>query len=152
MHFSTPLFALISTVSFSLAAPTQAADELFLPDGLPTPSAEQLRDIERRAHGTLPGLRLPATISAPGVANLQLMTFGAFQDVAFFNELIRNVTQNVTGYVLGDGVEREYTLRSLEPILAVSLSGVKTEVSRTDICLAKGNTCIGSQRRAPTFR
>ncbi|KAL3476061.1 hypothetical protein BJX99DRAFT_270653 [Aspergillus californicus] len=118
MHFSTPLLALIPALSFSLAAPTLPAEELYLPDGLPNPNADQLLDIERRAHGTLPGLRLPATISTAGVANLQLMTFTAFQDVAFFSELVRNVTQNVTGYALPDDAERNYTLRSLEPILA----------------------------------
>ncbi|KAL3456574.1 hypothetical protein BJX64DRAFT_281264 [Aspergillus heterothallicus] len=125
MHFSQSLVALLSAMPFSVAAPTVRHGRaeavpypLPYPEGLPNPSPEQLQQIEKQAHGTLPGLPLPTNISAAGTTNLQLIAFNQFIEVAFFNELIYNITHAVKGYELPNDAEKEFTLRSLETILA----------------------------------
>ncbi|KAL2840782.1 hypothetical protein BJY01DRAFT_257263 [Aspergillus pseudoustus] len=125
MHFSPSLIALLSVVPFSLTAPTVRTDEaeaapypLPLPDGLPSLNPEQLQQIEKQAHGTLPGLPLPTNISAVGATNLQLIAFNQFIEVAFYTELLYNVTNTVKGYEFPNEVEKEFALRSLETILA----------------------------------
>ncbi|KKK25006.1 hypothetical protein ARAM_005956 [Aspergillus rambellii] len=118
MHF-LPIFSLISTIPMSLAAPVTRGDaSLPLPDGMPNPSPEQLRQIQLQAHGTLPGLPLPATISQAGITNLQLIAFNELFEVSFFNELLQNVTNEVDGYQLATEDDREFVIRSLTAILA----------------------------------
>jgi hypothetical protein len=129
MHFLPSLIALLSAAPFSLAAPTPRDEPVSyppLPDGLPNPSPEQLQKIEKEAHGTLPGLPLPTNISEAGAENLQLIAFNQHIEVAFFDELIFNITHKVKGYELPNDVELEFTLRSLETILAVSVSPLES--------------------------
>lgn len=135
MHFSSNLLALIPILPLALAAPTEWSDAdadvetaALLPDGLPFPSPEQLQKIEQGAHGTLPGLPLPTTnISTTGTSNLQLLAFQEFVEVAFFHELVGNITRNVDGYGFATDVDRELALRSLQTIIAVGrLSNKRT--------------------------
>ncbi|EAU31856.1 hypothetical protein ATEG_07594 [Aspergillus terreus NIH2624] len=95
----TPISLLLIALSpfLVLAAPTIRSPRK-LPDGMPNPSPEQLCDIQRRAHGTLPGLPLPETISEAGITNLQLIAFNELFEVAFFYDLLSNVTDRVEGY------------------------------------------------------
>ncbi|KAL5044544.1 hypothetical protein BDW71DRAFT_215597 [Aspergillus fruticulosus] len=120
MHFSSPLFALIPAFSLALGAPTvESVDSTpLLPHGLPRPSPEQLQQIEQAAHGTLPSLPLPANVSAQGITNLQLLAFQEHVEVAFFHQLVGNITRNISGYTFINDAEREFALRSLMTILA----------------------------------
>ncbi|KAL5343026.1 hypothetical protein BJX70DRAFT_394458 [Aspergillus crustosus] len=124
MHFSSPLLALIPSLPLALAAPVeppklpQPPQTPALPDGLPNPSPEQLQKIEQAAHGTIPGLPFPANVSADGITNLQLLAFHEYVEVAFFHELIGNITRNVPGYQFLQDDDREFALRSLSAILA----------------------------------
>ncbi|BCS20240.1 putative sexual development protein (LsdA) [Aspergillus puulaauensis] len=124
MLFSSNILALIPILPLALAAPTERSDAdveaaPLLPDGLPFPSPEQLQKIEQDAHGTLPGLPLPITnISTTGTSNLQLLAFQEFVEVAFFHELVGNITRNVEGYGFATDVDREFALRSLQTIIA----------------------------------
>lgn len=134
MHFSSNILVLISILPLALAAPTERSDAdveaaPLLPDGLPFPSPEQLQKIEQDAHGTLPGLPLPTTnISTTGTSNLQLLAFQEFVEVAFFHELVGNITRNVEGYGFATDVDREFALRSLQTIIAVGrLSNKRTQ-------------------------
>ncbi|EAW17751.1 putative sexual development protein (LsdA) [Aspergillus fischeri NRRL 181] len=111
----------------SLAAPHRAAhNESSLPDNLPFPSPGQVREIELRAHGTLPNTPPPNNISRQGIVNLQWIAFNENFEVAFFNSLLHNVTNNVTGYEIPsdddegkeDEEDRDMVIRSLTAILA----------------------------------
>lgn len=90
-----------------------------LPDGMPNPSPEQLREIELHAQGTLPNGPPPPTISHDGITNLQLIAFNEIFEVVYFNELRSNVTNNVEGYQFEDPDEREFVIRALNAIVAV---------------------------------
>ncbi|KAL4894726.1 LsdA family protein [Aspergillus ambiguus] len=100
------------------AAPVATAPAGSLPDGMPNPSPEQIREIELKAHGTLPSLPLPSNISRTGITNLQLIAFNELFEVAFFNELLYNVTTEVEGYTFSTPEDQDFAIRSLTAILA----------------------------------
>ncbi|KAK7177651.1 late sexual development protein [Paraphaeosphaeria sporulosa] len=89
----------------------------YLPDGFPSPSLEQINEIQERAHGTLPNTPLPSHLSKDGITNFKLIAFNELFEVAFFFELVQNITNNVDGYELDEG--REEILDDLTVILAV---------------------------------
>ncbi|KAF7155494.1 hypothetical protein CNMCM6106_004640 [Aspergillus hiratsukae] len=124
MQFLLTVFFLV-IVNPILAAPHRAEhNESQLPDNLPFPSPSQIRDIERRAHGTLPNTPPPNNISRQGIVNLQWIAFNENFEVAYFNSLLHNVTNNVTGYEIPDeeddedAEDRDLVIRSLTAILA----------------------------------
>ena len=88
-----------------------------LPNGFPTPSADQVKQIQIQAQGTLSNASAPANISADGLTNLKLIAFNEIFEVAFFTELVANITNNVPGYDL-QGEHRAYTLNSLKAVIA----------------------------------
>ena len=122
MRFLLSAVALLSAVPLLIAAPTAKAPDATqgLPDGLPSPSPSELKVIEQNAHGTLPNGPPPPVISNKGILNLKLIAFNELFEVAFFNELISNITENVDGYQLTDDDDRTRTLSWLKVILAVS--------------------------------
>ena len=122
MHQFTSTLALLVTVSSVLAAPAvlSRAVEKELPDGLPYPSPSELSLIEKAAHGTLPNGSPPPVVSNKGITNLKLIAFNELFEVAFFNELLTNITENVEGYRFLDEGDRDFVTRSLKAILAVS--------------------------------
>ena len=63
--------------------------------------SQQLTDIELQALGTLPNGPPPPSIGPQGIINLQVVAFNEIFEVAFFTELLANVTNNVPGYQLG---------------------------------------------------
>jgi hypothetical protein len=69
-----------------------------LSDGFPSPNATQLLAIEQHSLGKLPNANLPSNISTEGITNLQLIALNEIAEVAFFTELISNLTNHVNGY------------------------------------------------------
>ncbi|KZP01797.1 LsdA family protein [Calocera viscosa TUFC12733] len=82
-------------------------------DGFPTPSPQQLQQIEIDAHGTLSNATPPANISAQGLVNLRLIDFGERIEAVFFEELFFNVTTGVPGYELPSWVDYDYFVNFL---------------------------------------
>jgi hypothetical protein len=120
MRFLDLAVALSSLATFVMAAPTSLGKSQ-LPDGLPSPSSEQLKLIEQTAHGTLPNGPPPPVISSDGIVNLKLIAFNELFEVAFFNELITNITNKVEGYDIDDEEDHVKTLDALKAILAVCM-------------------------------
>ena len=91
-----------STILLTLsAAATHVAAVPFkfpLPDGFPNPSPAQLAIIQQEAGGTLPNGPLPTILKSAGVTTLQLLALNELFEVAYFTELLANVTNNVPGY------------------------------------------------------
>ncbi|ORY13814.1 late sexual development protein [Clohesyomyces aquaticus] len=110
----------LSLAAISVAAPAgkrSDADNGFpLDNGFPNPSADQLRIIQQQAFGTLPNGSPPARISTDGLTNIKLIALNELFEVKFFEELIYNVTNKVSGYDLG--YSHEFVKDSLKAILA----------------------------------
>ncbi|KAL8992954.1 MAG: hypothetical protein Q9169_006714 [Polycauliona sp. 2 TL-2023] len=89
----------------ALATAVTAAPALFantsifpLPDGFPSPSPAQLLEIERLAGGRLPTNPLPTGLSKDEITTLKLLAHNELYEVAFFTELLTNLTTHVAGY------------------------------------------------------
>lgn len=90
-----------------------------LPDGLPLPKPQQLMQIEQRAHGMLPNGSLPSNLTRTGIAGLQEIAFHEQLEVAFFTQLVSNISRNVPGYEFPSASDRGYALKSLTAIQGV---------------------------------
>lgn len=86
-----------------------------LQNGFPNPNRDGQITIQDGAHGTLPNGPPPAALSADGMTSLKLIALNELFEVAFFTELIYNVTNKVSGYDLGLGYD--YMLDSLNAIV-----------------------------------
>lgn len=115
---SVALLGLASLVSTSPVNSVAAGGRL--PDGLPFPSRKQLKKIEKKARGTLPNMPLPDEISEEGIVSLQLIAFNENMEVAFFTELLKNITNDVPGYHISDERDRDFAIMSLTAIQGVS--------------------------------
>ena len=102
--------ALVSAAPFSFP----------LSNGFPniTAPSNQLTIIQNKAHGSLPNGGPPANITANTLTSLQLIAFNELSEVAFFTELISNVTNNVEGYKIQDGATRRFVLETLKNVQA----------------------------------
>lgn len=98
-----------------------------LPDGLPFPSRRQLEEIEKKARGTLPNMPLPDEISEEGIISLKLIAFNELMEVAFFTQLLKNLTNDVPGYHISNKRDREYAIMSLTAIQGVGTYGLASK-------------------------
>jgi hypothetical protein len=90
-------------------------------DGFPTPNAQQVLDIERQASGRLSNAPPPPTLSQAGITNFQLIAFNENFEVAFFEDIIRNITNNVPGFEYESSTRtKAEMLEILETIKSVS--------------------------------
>ncbi|KAJ5713004.1 uncharacterized protein N7483_010185 [Penicillium malachiteum] len=120
MRLYASIISLLLAVSSVTAAPAKVAREIEkeLPDGLPYPSPSELSLIEQAAHGTLPNGPPPPVVSNKGITNLKLIAFNELFEVAFFHELLTNITENVEGYRFTDSGDRDFVARALTAIVA----------------------------------
>ena len=108
--------------SLASAAPTgkrdYSPDNVYFPlsNGFPNPNQDQVLQIQKDGHGILPNGPPPPSLSKEGTTNLQLIALNELFEVAYFTELVYNLTNKVEGYDLGYG--HEYVLDSLNAIVA----------------------------------
>ena len=91
-----------------------------LPNGFPNiqnPS-QQLTDIEAQARGSLPNGTPPPSVTKNTLTSLQLVAFNELSEVAFFTELIYNITNNVHGFEIQDRSARDFILTTLNAVQA----------------------------------
>ena len=120
MHFPS------SSIILALAIPAAhvAATPFKFPtsDGFPNPSPAQLAMIQKEAGGTLPNGPLPTSLKSAGVTTLQLLALNELFEVAYFTELLANVTNDVHGY--GHKAiapfDKKYIVDSLTAVVNVS--------------------------------
>ncbi|KAJ5807361.1 hypothetical protein N7447_010817 [Penicillium robsamsonii] len=116
MHFH--IATLLGVAHLTFAAPFLSVSTHPLPGGMPNPSPSELEMIELNAHGTLPNGPAPAGISEGGIVNLKLIAFNELFEIAFFDQLITNITDNILGYRFSDKNDYNFVLNSLKVILA----------------------------------
>ena len=120
---------MFSQLTKSIVAATLFASALCVPvqysppsDGFPSPSDAQLATIEQLAQGTPPngGAPPPGAINAEGIKNFQLVNFNENFEVAFFKSLVYNISTGVPGYDKLESREKDFVLKSLNAVIAVS--------------------------------
>ncbi|KAF4628894.1 hypothetical protein G7Y89_g9257 [Cudoniella acicularis] len=94
-----------------------------LGNNFPTPNADQIKAIETTAHGSLP--IPPAATGAPApslkndtITSLQLIAFNELFEVAFFTDLLKNITTNMSGYTIPNAKKRQTVINNLVAIQA----------------------------------
>ncbi|KAH7389749.1 hypothetical protein BKA66DRAFT_440030 [Pyrenochaeta sp. MPI-SDFR-AT-0127] len=119
---SSIVYSAAFVASITSAAPTAkrdfSPDNVYfpLPNGFPNPGAGEVLQIQKQAHGILPNGPPPPKLSPEGITNLKLVALNELFEVAYFTELVYNLTNKVPGYDLGYG--HEYVLDSLNSIVA----------------------------------
>lgn len=121
MHFtsSSKLLALSIAAAGVAATPFKFP----LPDGFPTPNPAQLAIIEKEAQGSLPNGPLPTVVKSAGVTTLQLLALNEIFEVAYFTELLANVTNSVPGYGADciAPLDKQYVVDALTAVVNVGL-------------------------------
>lgn len=84
-----------------------------------TTSLRQLEKLEELAQGRIPDTYLPSNISSQGIKNLQLLAYTELIEIAFFTDLITNVSTSQPGFEIEDLEERVEILEGLSTVLAV---------------------------------
>ncbi|CAO2652546.1 Nn.00g008290.m01.CDS01 [Neocucurbitaria sp. VM-36] len=119
---SSLLYTTAFVASIAIAAPTGkrdfSPDNVYFPlsNGFPNPGAGEVLEIQKQGHGLLPNGPPPPTLSPEGVTNLKLIALNELFEVAYFTELVYNLTNKVQGYDLGYG--HDYVLDALTSIVA----------------------------------
>lgn len=118
MHFTIIVLAL-SCLSVVSALPFTYSNNP-LNNGFPniTPGSQQQLNIETQAHGSLPNGPPPAPPKDDSLTSLQLIAFNEIFEVAFFTELLSNVTNNVDGYRIYHPGTRDYIVKALRAVQA----------------------------------
>ncbi|KAL8710592.1 MAG: hypothetical protein Q9220_004816 [cf. Caloplaca sp. 1 TL-2023] len=113
----TQLLTLSASFTCSIAVPFKFPT----PDGFPTPNATQLALIEKGAGGTLANSFLPTSLKSAAITVLQLLANNELFEVAFFTELLTNITNNVPGYDAASTapLDRAYLIKSIQAIVNV---------------------------------
>ena len=106
--------------TYTASSPSGSAFSYPLSNGFPNienPSA-QLTAIELQAHGTLPNGPPPPSLQADDETSLKLIAFNEISEVAFFTELLANLTTNATGYTFDDHSVRTQVIHAITAIQA----------------------------------
>ena len=113
MHYS------IWTAIFWLANTINASQFTYpLPNGFPFPSEAALEVLFSEAGGNFTNAPLAPKFDDDSLTSWKLQAFHVMVEVAFFTQLIANITDKVAGYELTPEQE-QYVLSSLKVIQAV---------------------------------
>ncbi|CAL3970233.1 hypothetical protein PZA11_006493 [Diplocarpon coronariae] len=107
----------LSYVALSAAAPFTFGSNPVGND-FPNPSAPQVLDIQRQAHGSLPNGAPPARVADDTLTSLRLVAFNEMFEVAYFTSLLNNITTNATGYTFANPADRASALAALTAVQA----------------------------------
>jgi len=114
MHFSRIALA-SSAASLAAAAPFSFP----LADGFPNLNSSALAQVYKLAGGTAPNGALPSSLKASGTQALQIVAAQEQFEVAYFSELLANVTNGVEGYNVKD---KDYIIKTLTAVVNVRIS------------------------------
>ena len=119
MYLST-LFTFTASVAPTLV--TAAPFKFPLPDGFPQPSPAQLFAIQKGAGGFLGTKPIPNTLTPAAITSLELLTNNEYFEVAFFSQLLSNITDNVPGYEVDSiaPLDRDEVIAAITAIKNVS--------------------------------
>jgi hypothetical protein len=132
-----------------LASPALAAPYSPYPlaDGFPNPSPSELQTIQMLAGGTLSNEAPPSALSAESAANLRLIAFNEIFEVAYFTDLLANITNNATGYTHFGIFDKAFVVESIKAVINVRVSHPSHIYSCADILLSVARTTPRPQRQ-----
>lgn len=107
--------ALASTAASLVAA---APFSFPLSNGFPNLNTTAMAEVYKLAGGTLPNGVLPTSLKPDAVQTLQLIAANELFEVAYFTELLYNVTSGVPGYQVEN---YDYVVSTLTAVINVSL-------------------------------
>ncbi|KAI4137051.1 MAG: hypothetical protein LQ341_005308 [Variospora aurantia] len=112
-------FTSFLVLSASVAAVVGAPFTFPTADGFPRPNRTQLAQIQQGAGGTLSNAFLPASLKSAAITILELLTNNEISEVAFFTELLTNITTNVPGYdaAATAPLDRDYLIKAISAIV-----------------------------------
>ncbi|KAK4214356.1 hypothetical protein QBC37DRAFT_284137 [Rhypophila decipiens] len=112
--------AVVLSFLFTLKTLTLTSAEPFsfpLENGFPFPSDAALEELFTRAGGNFTNAPLAPRFDDDSLTSWKLQAFNEFMEVAFFTQLIANITKKVPGYEL-ESSSRDYILDTLKVIQA----------------------------------
>ena len=80
--------------------------------------SDQLTQISIAAHGSLPNGPPPNRPSDDSFTSLRLIAFNELFEVAFFTQLLSNITKSVSGYEIADPTAKKFMVDSLTAVQA----------------------------------
>lgn len=116
---TVPFIPFNSSVT-TTAAPAQTPVSFPLANGFPDPSNEAQIEIELEAGGTLSNAPPPSNPGRDALTNLQLVAFNELFEVAFYTDLLVNITTFQSGFEIEDEFEFNFTVDALTAIQSVS--------------------------------
>ncbi|KAH8790459.1 late sexual development protein [Hyaloscypha sp. PMI_1271] len=123
---------LLASAGLAAAAPFSYP----LANGFPNLNSTELELVYKLAGGTLPNGALPSTLKPNGVQALQLIAANELFEVAYFTELVHNITSKVRGYSDGHHQYIIDTLTSVinqEEVHVLAANGVLASANKTTI-------------------
>ena len=121
MHFTT---STIIALSIATASVTAKPFKFPLPDGFPNPRPPQQAILEKETRGSPTNGPLPTALKSAGITTLQLLATNELFEVAYFSELLANVSNNVPGYTREciAPLHKKYVVDALTAVVNVSTS------------------------------
>lgn len=113
--YLTTIFTVCTAVTGAVATPFKFPT----PDGFPNTTPALVAQIYKAAGGTLPNRPPLPDLKSTAITTLQLLGHNELSEVAFFTQLLGNITNNVPGYRM-KGPNRVSVIKSLNAIIAVS--------------------------------
>lgn len=89
-----------------------------LSNGFPNLSPAALQAVEVQAQGTEPDGAAPTGLSDDDLTSFRLIAFNELFEVAFFTDLLYNITNDVDGFCIDDPKQKDGTIRALTAIQA----------------------------------
>lgn len=109
------------------------------PDFNDTNATEAIEGIEEGALGTLPNGPPPTEIADDDATSFKLVAFNEIWEVAFFTELLFNITNNATGYEISDPDMRK---SAIEAVTAIQAQEQLHALAANSVLNATGNEPI----------
>ena len=116
------LLSIASLVVLATSSPTVSETPFTFPlsNGFPFPNESALEELFTVAGGNFTNAPLAPKFDNDSLTSWKLQAFNEFFEVAFFTQLINNITERKPGFQL-DRETEDYVLESLTAIQAVSL-------------------------------
>ena len=129
-------FTSIAATSVAVQLAAAAPFTFPLANGFPNLNSSALATVYKLAGGTLPNGPLPTSIKSAGVQTLQILAVNEIFEVAYFTELLHNITSGVAGYEAGNTDKIKRTLEAVvnqEQVHAYGLNAILTNAKATPI-------------------